>query len=325
MALRKWLQRYWFLLGLVVITGITLADQQEWTVRIGRWLKAHHGPDTVIFAIFFLSGLALDSRMLRKGLGDLKATLAALVVIFILAPLLARGFQYLPLDTQIITGLVLVAVMPSTLSSGVVMTGAAGGNMAHALFITIVANSLAVLSIPLVLSWLLAAQGMDKTITIDKTAMMLKIALLVLLPLVLGMALQWIGRRWIAPVAYRVQVLNQLLILMIVWMGICQSRDAIVSGGQAVGPIAAVAFGYHFLLVACALLTVKLTGIGPGRRESVIFMGGQKTLPLSVILQVTLFPTFGLALVVCVLHHIIHLIMDAYLVERLKGKGRASL
>ena len=65
---------------------------------------------------------------------------------------------------------------------------------------------------------------------------------------------------------------------------------------------------------------VEMAGIGPGRRESVIFMGGQKTLPLSVILQVTLFPTFGLALVVCVLHHIIHLIMDAYLVERLKDR-----
>jgi sodium/bile acid cotransporter 7 len=47
-------------------------------------------------------------------------------------------------------------------------------------------------------------------------------------------------------------------------------------------------------------------------------MGGQKTLPLSVILQVTLFPEYGLALAVCVVHHILHLITDAYLVEKLK-------
>jgi hypothetical protein len=49
-------------------------------------------------------------------------------------------------------------------------------------------------------------------------------------------------------------------------------------------------------------------------------MGGQKTLPLSVILQVSLFPGFGLALVVCVTHHIVHLIMDAYLISYLKAK-----
>jgi sodium/bile acid cotransporter 7 len=104
-------------------------------------------------------------------------------------------------------------------------------------------------------------------------------------------------------------------------MGVCQSRAALIGGGRAVLPIAAAAFGFHFILVVVALLTAKLAGIGPGRRESVVFMGGQKTLPLSVILQVTLFPAYGLALVVCVLHHIIHLIMDAYLVEKLKHRS----
>ncbi|MBW2597910.1 MAG: bile acid:sodium symporter [Deltaproteobacteria bacterium] len=47
-------------------------------------------------------------------------------------------------------------------------------------------------------------------------------------------------------------------------------------------------------------------------------MGSQKTLPLSVILQVSLFPQYGLALVVCVLHHLVHLLMDGYLVGRLR-------
>jgi sodium/bile acid cotransporter 7 len=62
--------------------------------------------------------------------------------------------------------------------------------------------------------------------------------------------------------------------------------------------------------------------MGPGRRESILFMGGQKTLTLSIILQVSLFPQYGLALAVCVLHHIIHLMMDGYLVEKLKAGSR---
>lgn len=321
MPLKQWLQKYWFLLGLIVITGITLADQQGWTVSLGRWLKVRHGPDLVILAIFFLSGLVLDSRMLRKGLVDYKATTACLLVIFIIAPLLAMGFQFLPLNTQIITGLVLVAVMPSTLSSGVVMTGAAGGNMAHALFVTIMANCLAVFSIPVVLSWLLAAQDLEKSISIDKAAMMFRIARLVIFPLAVGMLLQIVARHKIAPLQSKVHMLNQILVLMIVWMGICQSRPTLISGGQAIAPIAAMTFCYHLLLVGGAMMTSKMAGIGVGRRESVIFMGGQKTLPLSIILQVSLFPTYGLALAVCVLHHIIHLIMDAYLVERLRRRA----
>ena len=139
-----WIKKYWFMVGLVAVTGITMADRHEWTVAAGRWLKGHHGPALVIFAIFFLSGLTLDARSLRKGLGDNKATAAALVSIFIFAPLTALLFLLLPLNIQIITGLFLVSVMPSTLSSGVVMTASAGGNAAHALLVTIMANALAV-------------------------------------------------------------------------------------------------------------------------------------------------------------------------------------
>lgn len=316
--MKNWIKKYWFLLALIGISLMTLADHYQWTVKAGRWLKSHGGPNWVIFFIFFLSGLVLDARLLRKGLSDVKATLSALVVIFIFSPLVVLLFCYLPLDIQVLTGLFLVATMPSTLSSGVVMTHSAGGNMAHALFVTIVSNTLAVFTIPVVLSWLLATTGADHTIIIDKAAIMFKIAILVLLPLALGTGIQHVACHLIAPFQRKASFANQLLILSIVWMGLCQSRPAILSGGSAIVPIAGVVFGFHLLLVLLAIGLTRLTGLGPGRRESVIFMGGQKTLPLSVILQVTLFPHYGLALVVCVLHHIIHLIMDAYLVERLK-------
>ena len=99
----------------------------------------------------------------------------------------------------------------------------------------------------------------------------------------------------------------------------CPSRAAILAGGSAIVPITATAMGFHLLLVLSALAAARFCGIGPGRRESIIFMGGQKTLPLSVILQVTLFPGYGLVLVVCVVHHVVHLTMDACLVAKLKG------
>ena len=315
-----WIRKYWFMAGLIAVTGITMADHHEWIVTAGRWLKTNHGPAMVIFSIFFFSGLALDARMLRKGLGDKKATMAALVSIFIFAPLTALLFRLLPLDIQIITGLFLVAIMPSTLSSGVVMTGAAGGNSAHALLVTITANALAVFTIPVVLSLLLTSTGDARVIIIDKAAIMIKIALLVLVPLAMGMALQYLFHRRIAPLQPGTQIVNQLLILAIVWMAMCQSRTTILAGGHAIVAICTASLGFHLVLVALAASLAKVLRIGPGRRESIIFMGGQKTLPLSVILQVTLFPEYGLALAVCVVHHILHLIADAYLVEKLKGR-----
>ncbi len=317
-VLIKWISKYWFIAGLILLSAVTAADSKEWIVSAGRWLKANGGPATVIFLIFLFSGMAMDARLLRKGISDIPATLAALAVIFICSPLVALAYRFLPLNIQILTGLFLVAAMPSTLSSGVVMSERAGGNMAHALFVTILANAMAVMTIPMVLSGLLATLGESRSIEIDKAAIMLKIAFLVVIPLAVGMGIQYAARNWIAPLLAKVQIINQLMILCIVWMGMCQSRTAIISGGGALMPILLVTFSFHLLLLFCAFGAIKIFSLKPGRRESVIFMGGQKTLPLSVILQVTLFPGYGLALVVCVVHHIIHLIMDAYLVEKIK-------
>jgi sodium/bile acid cotransporter 7 len=104
-----------------------------------------------------------------------------------------------------------------------------------------------------------------------------------------------------------------------VWMALCASREAIVAGFGSILPIIGVVFLFHLALVLTALFVTRIGGINKGRRESIVFMGGQKTLPLSIILQVTLFPEFGIALVVCVMHHIIHLIMDAILIQYMKN------
>ena len=98
-----------------------------------------------------------------------------------------------------------------------------------------------------------------------------------------------------------------------------QTRDIMVSSGPTLGLILVLVFFFHALLLLAEWGLIRLAGRERGRRESVLFMGGQKTLPLSVILQMSLFPSYGIALLVCVLHHVVHLMMDGYLVQRLKS------
>jgi sodium/bile acid cotransporter 7 len=279
----------------------------------------HRGPDAVIVLIFFFSGLILNARQIKSGVMDIKGIIAALIIIFLVAPIVGALFGAIPLDTGIVIGIFLVAVMPTTLSSGVVMTGAAGGNMAQALVITILANGIAVFTIPVMLSLMLNLVGGSTVVVIDKPAIMIKLGFYVLLPLCFGLSIKLLAKslmdRWI----HRLQMLNQVLVLAIVWMAMSQARDAIISGGASMGIIFLLVFSFHGVLLATAGILIGCLKLGKGRRESVIFMGGQKTLPLSIILQVSLFPQFGLALVVCVLHHLIHLLIDGYLVGRLKG------
>ena len=313
------IKKYWFLIGLLLVFVITVADVSGTVSRIGSWFKIHQGPDSVIVLIFFFSGLILNVRQIRSGVMDVKVIIAALIIIFLVAPVVGMLFSAIPIDTGMVIGIFLVAVMPTTLSSGVVMTGAAGGNMAQALVITILANGLAVFTIPLVLSLLLNLVGGSTVVVIDKLSIMIKLGFYVLLPLCFGLTIKLLAKSLLDRWVYRLQMLNQFLVLAIVWMAMSQARDAIVSGGASVGIILLLVFSFHAILLVSAAIFIGCLKLGKGRRESVIFMGGQKTLPLSIILQVSLFPQYGLALVVCVLHHIVHLLMDGYLVGRIKA------
>lgn len=319
----RFLQKNWFPIGLVVVCALTLADLSGLVPAVGQWLSAHHGADLAIIFVFYFSGAGLQADQIKKGLTDIPATVATLALIFVAAPLIAFPLTLLPLTPGLKIGLVLVAVMPTTLSSGVVMTGAAGGNIAHALLITILANILAVFLVPVGLSLLLPLNPAVEGISIEKGPMMWQLTKLVILPLAAGL----LTRSWVMGWSFfsnrKVSIVNQSLVLVVVWMALSQSRATILDGTDQLLVIVLLALTFHALLVLAAFLVARL-GFGPGRREALIFMGGQKTLPLAVLLQVKLFPTFGLVLVYCVIHHFVHLIMDSYLVTRLAKKKEVN-
>lgn len=311
-------RKYWFLFGLAGVFAATLLDPTGVLAMLGRWLKAYKGPDAVIFLIFFFSGMLLDPVQVREGLRDVAGTGIALFLIFAAAPAIAALAALAPLDTGVAIGLFLVSVMPTTLSSGVVMSGAAGGNSAHALFITILANILATFTIPLTLPVLLHMTGISAgDVVLDRLAVMIKIALYVLVPLCLGLGIKYRATSRLESAGAGIQVINQCLILCIVWMGVSQAMPVLSGNWAGMFPIAGMTLLFHLAMLACAFLAVRLFSIPRGRMEPVVFMGSQKTLPLSIILQVTLFPRYGQAVMVCVLHHVVSLLIDGFLVGRL--------
>ncbi len=315
--MRSLLKKYWFLGGLLLVFVLTLADPTDAIALTGRWLRTARGPDAVIFLVFLFSGFLLDPRQIRDGLTDIKGTLIALVLIFIVAPLYSLAIGHAPFDTGVKIGLFLVAVMPTTLSSGVVMTGASGGNSAHALLITVSANILSVATIAITLPMLLHLSGESAAVALDKLAVIKKIGFYVLLPLMIGLAVKYFTDIKHPGIPKTLSIINQCLILVIVWMGVAQAKPVLFTSSVALGNIIGLVLGFHLLMLATAFGVIRMLSIPRGRMESILFMGSQKTLPLSIILQVALFPAYGQALLVCVLHHLVSLFVDGFLVGRL--------
>ncbi len=267
-------------------------------------------------------GLALDPSWLKDaGAGSV----IALVLIFGVAPLYAALFSLLPIDIALVIGIFLVAVMPTTLSSGVVMSAASGGNPAHALFITVAANCLSVITIAVTLPLLLGLTDLSATVAFDQIAVMIKIGFYVLLPLSLGLLSKVAAGALIRRIHPVISVINQCLVLCIVWMGLSQAKPVLYGDAAAMGRIVGVVVCFHLLMLATAFLAVYLFRVPRGRMESIVFMGSQKTLPLSVILQVTLFPEYGAALIVCVMHHLASLFIDGFLMGRLGSSASGGI
>lgn len=311
------IKEQWFLISLVVAFFAVCLDTSDILASSGIWLKNIGAPDVMVIIIFIISGLLIEGDQARAGLKDFKATLLALSLIFVFAPILALGFGWLPMDTGIIIGLFIVAVMPSTLSSGVVMTGAAGGNMAHALFVTILSNFLSIFTIPLILGFMLQFLNQDKDISIDQLSIIIRLTLLVLVPLTAGMLIKTMILKSEQLKKYNLGLVNQWMIVGVVFISLGSAKQVLLGKGIELMYILILSIIYHFALLAVAFALVKLFKIERGRYESIVFMGAQKTLALALVLQVTYFPEFGMALLVCVIHHIVHLMMDGYLSTKL--------
>lgn len=312
------LKRQWFLVGLAVIFGAVVFDSTGTLAGLGGHLKALHGSSAMIVIIFLFSGLIIETHQIRAGIKDGLATAASLFMIVLAAPALALCLSNIPLETGIVLGLFLVSVMPTTLSSGVVLTGKAGGNMAHALFVTIVSNLLAIVSIPLILPFLIRSLELSFDLAIDRQRIFFKLVLFVLFPLVTGLVIKR-NFSGITPSRKRLLgILNQCCVLVIVYMSLSGARGILVSADSGLYFILPLVAGFHVILFCLCFLTSRVLGIDKGKRESVLFMGSQKTLPLAVMLQMACFPEYPSALLVCVIHHITHLMIDGYIATRIR-------
>ncbi|MBU1342389.1 MAG: bile acid:sodium symporter [Proteobacteria bacterium] len=313
------IKQQWFLISLVLMSLAVILDHSDSLVKIGFVLKDNHGPEIMIFIIFIISGFLINSDQIKAGIKDIESTLLALTVIIVFAPIAAGLLCLLPLETGVAIGLFIVAVMPTTLSSGIVMTGVAGGNMAHALFVTILSNFIGVFSIPVLLSILLSFLDQNKELVIDQGAIIIKLMFLVLFPLVIGIGAKARIFNATQLEKFKLQKMNQCMIIGIVFISLAGAKQVLLDNGMTFFYIVVLVSGFHLMLLGGSFLLVKLFGVKKGRYESIVFMGSQKTLALSAMIQLTYFSEFGTALLVCVVHHIVHLMMDGYLSARMNN------
>lgn len=283
-------------------------------------VHAQTASNIAIFILFLLNGLRIDRGDILRGLANLRflaplmawvfggMTLAGWGMSLVLAgwvpPLVALGFLYL-------------GTLPSTIQSATSYSMLAGGNAALSVIAAALVNIVGVF----VTAPLFAAIAGSAQVELG-SEVIVRIGVILVLPFLLGQAVQGHFREWTARNQHRVVWVDRFVIALAVYVAFSGAveqdvwdRISLLAWGVVVIALVAMLLFGH---VAAWLLAGAL-GLPRPDQISFMFAGGQKSAAIGIPLGALLFPPeiAGLVLIPILLYHQFQLLVAAPLSSRL--------
>jgi len=311
-----------FIIGMIImiflawlVPGVGMGDRRP---NLGMII------DVGIFMIFFLYGLKLNPEKVRQGMRNWRMHLVIQFVTFLLFPLLVLPFYPLVKDTpfeMLWLAVFFLAVLPSTVSSSVVMVSMAGGNIPGAIFNASLSGMIGILVTPLWMGLFLAGSGEP----FDFPRIFLQLVVQIILPVILGLMLNRYFFGWISRRMKQLSRFDQMIILLIVYESFSKS---FMSGMfETVSP--AVLAALLAIVLALFFVVFFLTGflsdrLRFGREDRITcqFAGSKKSLMHGSVFAAVLFSGIsgaGLFLLPIMIYHAFQLFYIS-LVARKMGR-----
>jgi solute carrier family 10 (sodium/bile acid cotransporter), member 7 len=317
--MKAFVERNWFIVALPLSVGVAWLIPQAGAS--GGWLKSEVTTKLAVAAIFFSQGLTLPAQALRQGALQWRLHVLVQVFTFGIFPLIGLvldawiGSRLAP-DLRL--GFLYLCVLPSTISTSVVLTSIAGGNTAGAIFNAVLSNVVGVFITPLWVTWLMEAAGQSQPLG----PVVREIVILLLVPLVIGQGFRLVLRAWADSNKKRLGNLNSALILYIVFAAFCNSVVSRVWSQQGPDVIwLTLAGSVVIFVVATGLVELlsRLLRFNRPDRIAASFCAPQKTLASGVPLAKVIFgahPGLGLILLPIMVYHLLQLLVCGYLAGR---------
>lgn len=330
MAEVHWIRSNGFILGL--LAAVALAFCVPGPGAHGGWLHAEVLNNAGIALILFLQGVSLAFEKIKAGAGNWRLHVIVQSFTFLVFPVVGILFHWIgprlwPAEPQAIRdGFLYLCVLPSTVSTSVVLTAVAQGNTPGALFNAALSNLLGVFATPVLVQTLMHQTGQSTPVG----PLLVKITLLTLLPFFAGM---WLRRQvkhqvethkaWIARISNSV-------VVFIVYSAFCDSVAERI--WQRHGATMTVTV---FLLVAALFAgmsgliggTCRLLKLNRPDAIAAYFCSVKKTLAMGVPLALLIFgrrSDLSLILLPIMFYHPVQLLINGILANRWARPGAAS-
>jgi sodium/bile acid cotransporter 7 len=322
--LKKASVNHWFTVVLLAAVGLAaLIPDSEQVLNPGGNTRIG-----IIILIFFLTGLNLQSSEVIRGFIQWKIHLAVQAFIYGIFPLvswiLIQPFREI-LGDELLTGYVLLIILPTTITSCVVFTELSGGNTPVALFNAIFGNFIGLFLTPCLLLFVLGASipGLE----IDVPVIIVRIVKLTILPFLVGQMVKWIlkvGRQpWI-------KYANSAGIILIVFLSFCRTfgTDQSVLSLKIFVLLLVFLTVLHFLMLVGSWAWGALFGFERDVKIAVLFCCSQKTLALGIPLISACLEFkpewMGYVSIPLIIYHAIQLTVSSFARGYLAGKSRRT-
>jgi sodium/bile acid cotransporter 7 len=291
---RAWIKTNGFILGLfaVVLLAFIFPDPGA---RNG-WLHPDLVQNVGIALILFLQGISMPLEKVRKWAGNWKLHVIIQSFTFLIFPLVGLGFAWVlhqisPAEPPALRdGFLYLCVLPSTVSTSVVLTSVAGGNTAAAILSAAFSNIVGVIVTPLLVTLLMQASG--KTGTGSLGPLLLDITLLTLLPFAAGVGLRRFVCDWVDANKKWVNRISNSVILFFVYSAFCDSVKQKIWHQYGILLTAQILLGVAILfgtVSALIYLAVRLARLNREDSIAAYFCSVKKTLAMGVPLAMLIF------------------------------------
>lgn len=287
-----WWRAHGFVLGM--IGAVILAFLAPGPGARGGWLNPDFVNNGGIALILFLQGLSLAFEKVKSGAGNWRLHTLIQVYTFVIFPIVGVALNALmpvlwpDAPEAIRSGFLFLCVLPSTISTSVVLTAVARGNTAGALFNAAFSNIIGVIVTPLLVQLLMNRTGQTGSFG----PLLVKISLLTLLPFGMGMLLRPRLGAWVDARKVWVSRISNAVILFIVYAAFCDSVQDRIWERHGVGLTIhtfAVALGLFLCISMMVHLSCKAMKLNRADRIAAYFCSVKKTLAMGVPLAVLIF------------------------------------
>jgi solute carrier family 10 (sodium/bile acid cotransporter), member 7 len=324
------LRKHWFNLALVLLLGIAYLVR-AYDPGLGP-VRPTHLSIGLVALIFFITGLLSPLQAFKAGVTNYRLHAFAQLFAFVFIPAATWGTLYLMGDMlvpELRQGILLLAILPTTITSCTIHTTMAGGNMTGAAFNAFLGNFIGVMLSPLLFLFLVAP---DAGIEIDWGRLLL-LVLIIIIPFALGMA----ARRSFGPLpptfSQRLPVISASALLVIIFLAFqgAFAPDSPLwawSTAELVRPLLLL-LGLHVFFLLTAWLLSGSAGLPRPDRMAALFVGTQKTialgLPMIYFFMADRPHLAGALAIPLLIYHPMQLIIGSFLAQRLSKTSKQGV